>query len=104
MQVVNCSTSAQYFHVIRRQMHRTFRKPLIVVAPKKMLRLKDAGSEISEFDAGLRFKRVISNENSTAVSDDKIRKLVLCSGQVYYDLVKAREETKSNDVAIVRIE
>ena len=85
-------------------MHRTFRKPLIVLAPKKLLYSKDPNSDIEEFDAGLRFKRVISNENPNSVAYDKVRKLVFCSGQVYYDLVKAREETKSNDIAIVRIE
>ena len=80
LQVVNCSTSSQYFHVMRRQLHRTFRKPLIVVAPKKLLRLKEACSEIEEFGEGLRFKRVLPDENPDTVPDEKIRKVVFCSG------------------------
>ena len=85
-------------------MHRDFRKPLVVVAPKKLLRLKDATSNLDDFGKSYSFKTVISHENPNSVADDKVRKLVFCSGQVYYDLVKAREETKSNDIAIVRIE
>jgi len=61
MQVVNCTTSANYFHVLRRQLRRTFRKPLIVVSPKKLLRFKEASSDIEEFGEGLRFKRVITD-------------------------------------------
>jgi len=63
MQVVNCSTAAQYFHVLRRQLRRDFRKPLIVVSPKKLLRLKEACSDLEEFKEGLRFTRVIKDTN-----------------------------------------
>jgi 2-oxoglutarate dehydrogenase E1 component len=65
---------------LRRQLRRPFRKPLIVISPKKLLRLKEAGSEIGEFDEGLRFKRVIADTNPGKVKDDKIRKVIFCSG------------------------
>jgi 2-oxoglutarate dehydrogenase complex dehydrogenase (E1) component-like enzyme len=61
MQVVNCTTSAQFFHLLRRQMRRSFRKPLIVASPKKLLKSKDANSNIEDFDEGLRFKRIIAD-------------------------------------------
>lgn len=103
--VVNCSTSANFFHVLRRQLRRTFRKPLVVMSPKKLLRLKDACSEISEFDQGLRFHKAYDEKYaSELVPKEKIRKVVLCSGQVYYDLINARKAEGNKDVAILRIE
>lgn len=104
MQVVNCSTSANYFHVLRRQMRRTFRKPLIVVAPKKLLRFKDASSDIEDFGEGLRFKRVIVDTNKDLVAPEKVKRVIFCTGQVYYDLNEARQKEGRNDIAIVRIE
>jgi len=84
-------------------MRRTFRKPLIVMSPKKLLRYKDACSDLSEFDSGLRFNRVY-DEASTQMPKDKVRKVILCSGQVYYDILHARNNSKVNDVAILRLE
>lgn len=85
-------------------MRRTYRKPLIVVAPKKMLKFRPASSDIEEFGTGKRFKRVIENTNESAVADDKIRKVLYCSGQVYYDLEAKRQKEGHHDVAIVRVE
>lgn len=104
MQVVNCSTSANYFHVLRRQLRRTFRKPLVVVAPKKLLRFKEASSDIEEFNEGLNFSTVISDKNKNLVAPEKVKRVVFCTGQVYYDLAEAREKQGRNDIAIVRVE
>jgi len=80
MKVVNCTTAAQYFHVLRRQCRRPFRKPLVVVAPKKLLKLKAAGSDIEEFDIGLRFKRVLPDEKKDLAQASKVKKVLFCSG------------------------
>ncbi len=104
MIIANCSTSAQYFHLLRAQMRRNYRKPLIVVAPKKMLKFRPASSEIYEFGAGKRFKRVSEDTNANIVDDDKVRKVLYCSGQVYYELEAKRQKEGNNDVAIVRVE
>lgn len=79
MQIVNCTTAANYFHVLRRQLIRPFRKPLIVVAPKKLLKLREAGSEIEEFVTGHNFRRIIGEVNKD-VKPSNVRKLILCSG------------------------
>jgi len=102
-QVVNCSTPANYFHVLRRQVHRDFRKPLIVATPKSLLRLKQAASTFEEFGPETKFRRLIP-EIDTVISEDKVRSLVFCSGKVYYDLLAYRTENKIHDVAIARIE
>ena len=103
MQVVNCSTAANYFHVLRRQQLRPFRKPLVVIAPKKLLKLREAGSDIEEFVKGTNFKRVIGETNKS-IDPAKVRKVILCSGQVYYDLIAEREKLNKKDIAIVRVE
>ena len=103
MQVVNCTTPAQYFHALRRQLHRNFRKPLVVFTPKSLLRHKMAVSKAEDFTEGSRFYRVLS-ETDKLVADDKVRRLVLCTGKVYYDLLQARREQGIDDVAIIRIE
>ncbi|KAL6074805.1 oxoglutarate dehydrogenase (succinyl-transferring) [Balamuthia mandrillaris] len=106
-QVVNCTTPANYFHVLRRQVHRDFRKPLIVISPKRLLKYPKAVSPLSDFlDSGnhLTFRRVIPDTCPTLVPPDQVRRLIFCSGNVYYDLEKEREERGFNDVAIVRIE
>jgi 2-oxoglutarate dehydrogenase E1 component len=102
MQIVQPTTASQIFHVLRRQMVRMFRKPLVLFTPKSLLRAKDATSPLSEFTKG-EFKTVIP-ETSNEISADKVKRIVVCSGKVYYDLVKARAEKKSNDVAIIRVE
>ena len=111
MQVANCTTPANYFHILRRQMRRNFRKPLIVVTPKSLLRHKKAVSTLAEMGPGSSFHRVLwddaeSRPGSTVklVSDDKIRRVVLCSGKVYYDLLEEREARKINDVYVLRVE
>ncbi len=102
MQVVNCSTPANYFHVLRRQIHRDFRKPLVVFTPKSLLRHKRAVSHLSDFEG--RFLTVTPEYRVSLVSDDKIRKAIICSGKVYYDIIEACEIQKINDIVIIRLE
>lgn len=85
------STAANYFHLLRTHMLMPFRKPLIVVAPKKLLRYKGANSTFEEMNDDKRFLPVIGDQNTHAVADHQIRKIVLCSGQVYYDLAEERK-------------
>jgi 2-oxoglutarate dehydrogenase E1 component len=102
MQIVQPTTASQIFHVLRRQMVRMFRKPLVILTPKSLLRAKDAGSPIAEFTRG-EFKTVIGERNAE-IAADKVKRVIACSGKVYYDLVKQREERKAADVAILRVE
>ncbi|SHM54547.1 2-oxoglutarate dehydrogenase E1 component [Rhizobacter sp. OV335] len=102
MQIVQPTSASQIFHVLRRQMVRMFRKPLVIMTPKSLLRNKDATSPLAEFTKG-EFKTVIP-EASDEIVADKVKRIVACSGKVYYDLVKARAEKKSADVAIIRVE
>lgn len=111
MQVVNCTTPANYFHVLRRQMRREFRKPLVVMTPKSLLRHKKATSKLVELAEGSSFHRVLHDDAERAqntkielVAPDKIRRVVLCSGKVYYDLLESREERGINDVYLMRLE
>ena len=101
MQIVQPTTASQIFHVLRRQMVRDLRKPLIIFTPKSLLRNKDATSPLSEFTKGA-FQTVIPE--SKALKDDKVKRVIACSGKVYYDLVKKREEKELDDVAIIRVE
>jgi 2-oxoglutarate dehydrogenase E1 component len=100
MQVVYPSTPAQYFHVLRRQVLRPYRKPLIVMTPKSLLRLPACTSPLSEL-AGGAFKRVIGDQ---LPAGREVTRVLLCAGKVYYDLAKAREERGREDVAILRLE
>jgi 2-oxoglutarate dehydrogenase E1 component len=102
MQVVQPTSASQIFHVLRRQMVRMFRKPLIIMTPKSLLRAKDASSPLTEFTKG-EFKTVIG-EQSAEVNTDRVKRLIACSGKVYYDLVRTRADRKNADVAIVRVE
>ncbi len=102
--LAQCTTAAQFFHLLRRQIRRPFRKPLIVPVSKKLLKYRGANSTIEEFESGLRFQRVISDPAQDLVSDDKIKKVLLCSGQVYYDLENERNKRGIKDIAIVRVE
>lgn len=104
MGIVNCSTAAQYFHALRRQMRRPFRKPLVVVSPKKLLKFAGAGSNIEDFGKGTTFQRIIDDESKDLVAADKVRKVIYCTGQVYYDLTAERAKLGTKDVAIVRVE
>ncbi|MFT3955632.1 MAG: 2-oxoglutarate dehydrogenase E1 component [Piscinibacter sp.] len=102
MQIVQPTSASQIFHVLRRQMVRMFRKPLVLMTPKSLLRNKDATSPLSDFTRG-DFKTVIGEVNADIVAD-KVKRVIACSGKVYYDLVKARAEKKHSDVAIMRVE
>ncbi len=102
LRVVNITNPANFFHALRRQIHSKDRKPLMVMSPKSLLRHKLAVSKIAEF-SNYKFRNLIS-ETEKLVADDKIRKLVICSGKVYYDLFEARLNKKINDVAIIRLE
>ena len=101
MQIVQPTTASQIFHVLRRQMVRNLRKPLIIMTPKSLLRNKDATSPVSEFVKG-GFQTVIPEQKD--IKADKVKRVVACSGKVYYDLVKKREEKGADDVAIIRVE
>jgi len=98
------TSSAQFFHLLRRQIRRNFRKPLVVAVSKKLLKYRGAESTIEDFEVGLRFHRVIEDKNPDLVADSKVRKLLLCSGQIYYELENERKKQGINDVAIVRLE
>jgi 2-oxoglutarate dehydrogenase E1 component len=111
MQVANCTTPANYFHILRRQLLREFRKPLILMTPKSLLRHKKAVSRLTDMSEGSSFHRVLlddaergENTSVSLVPDDKIRRVILCSGKVYYDLLEAREAKGINDVYILRLE
>jgi 2-oxoglutarate dehydrogenase E1 component len=101
MQIVQPTTASQIFHVLRRQMVRNLRKPLVIMTPKSLLRAKDACSPLSEFTKGS-FQTVIAE--SKELKEEKVKRVVACSGKVYYDLVKKREEKGADDVAIIRVE
>ena len=101
MQVVQPTTASQIFHVLRRQMIRPLRKPLVIMTPKSLLRNKDATSPLSEFTKG-GFQTVIGDRGD--VKADKVKRVIACSGKVYYDLAKRREEKGIDDVAILRVE
>jgi 2-oxoglutarate dehydrogenase E1 component len=110
-QVANCTTPANYFHILRRQLHRSFRKPLVLMTPKSLLRHKRVVSTLEEMGPGTSFHRVLwddaqsqAGEKVTLKADDAIRRVVLCSGKVYYDLYEARESAGIDDVYLMRIE
>jgi 2-oxoglutarate dehydrogenase E1 component len=111
MQVANCTTPANYFHILRRQLKREIRKPLILMTPKSLLRHKRAVSRLDEMASGTSFHRLLwddaqylKGEKIKLVADDKIRRVVLCSGKVYYDLYEEREKRGLDDIYILRIE
>jgi 2-oxoglutarate dehydrogenase E1 component len=102
-QVINPTTPANYYHALRRQMRRTFRKPLVVMTPKSLLRHKDCVSTLADFGPDSSFRRILA-ETDQLVDGAKVRRVVLCSGKVYFDLVAERRKRKIDDVAILRIE
>jgi len=110
MQVANCSTPANYFHILRRQLKRDFRKPLILMTPKSLLRHKRCVSRLDDFAAGTAFHRVLhdhAQRNADGIrllEDKRIRRVVLCSGKVYYDLYEEREKRGIDDVYLLRVE
>ena len=103
MQVVNCTTPANYFHALRRQLRRNFRKPLIVMTPKSLLRHKACVSDLADMGPGTTFHRLL-DERDTEVRHGKVKRIVLCSGKVYYDLAAARDAAKAWDIEILRVE
>ena len=112
LQVANCSTPANYFHILRRQIHRPFRKPLILMTPKSLLRHKKAVSSLADLAEGSTFHRLLHDDGQTHPDragltvrpDAEIKKVVLCSGKVYYDLLDAREKAGRDDIYLLRLE
>ncbi|XP_033644235.1 2-oxoglutarate dehydrogenase, mitochondrial-like isoform X1 [Asterias rubens] len=103
--IANCTTPANIFHILRRQIILPFRKPLIIFTPKSLLRHPDARSSFDEMVEGTMFKRVIQEDGIASQSPDKVQKLVLCSGKVYYDLIKEREKLGlEENIAVTRLE
>ncbi|XP_036430123.1 2-oxoglutarate dehydrogenase-like, mitochondrial [Colossoma macropomum] len=103
--VVNCSTPANYFHVLRRQILLPFRKPLIIFTPKSLLRLPEARSSFDEMTTGTKFRRIIPDEGPSSKNPGKVKRVIFCTGKVYYELAKERKQLKLEDtVAIVRLE
>ena len=108
--VANCTTPANYFHILRRQLHRDYRKPLVLMTPKSLLRHKLAVSRAEEFTDGSSFHRVLWDDAQLGLSDtklaadDKIRRVVLCSGKVYFDLLEERDKRGLTDVYLLRVE
>ncbi|SHL46499.1 2-oxoglutarate dehydrogenase E1 component [Roseovarius litoreus] len=108
--VANCTTPANYFHILRRQLHRTYRKPLILMTPKSLLRHKMAVSRTEEFTTGSSFHRVLwddaqyGNSDTQLKPDNQIKRVVMCSGKVYYDLLEERDRRGIDDVYLLRIE
>jgi 2-oxoglutarate dehydrogenase E1 component len=112
MQIVNCTTPANYFHALRRQLHRDFRKPLVVFTPKSLLRHKKCVSTLEEMAEGSSFHRVLWDDaqignGNTALKlkpDGEIKRVVMCSGKVYYDLLDEREKRGRDDIYLLRLE
>jgi len=112
LQVMNCTTPANYFHALRRQIHRDFRKPLVIMTPKSLLRNKLCISNLEDFGKKNSFHRVLwdhaidPKENAfiKLKESDKIKKVIICSGKVYFDLLEAREKLKKDDIVMFRIE
>jgi len=111
IQVMNCTTPANYFHALRRQIHRDFRKPLIIMTPKSLLRNKRCTSNIEDFTKKNSFHRVLNDHADfkkygliKLKEDKKIKKVIMCSGKIYFDLLESREKIKNNEVFIIRIE
>ncbi len=112
LQVMNCTTPANYFHALRRQMHRDFRKPLILMTPKSLLRNKYCVSDLEDFSKNNSFHRVLWDHASDPKNkgfiklkkNNEINKVILCSGKIYFDLLAAREKLKKDDVILFRIE
>src|SRR5262249_42813406 len=111
MQVANCTTPANYFHILRRQLKREIRKPLILMTPKSLLRHKRAVSRLAELGPDATFHRLLWDDAQTntdaqtqLVADDKIRRVILCTGKVYFDLLDEREKRGLDDIYLLRVE
>ena len=111
IQVANCTTPSNYFHALRRQIHRDFRKPLILMTPKSLLRHKRCVSSMDDMADGTTFHRILWDEEDptddpkrSLVKDDKIKRVVLCTGKVYFDLYEERQKRGIKDVYLMRVE
>ena len=104
MQVCNITTPAQYFHVLRRQMHRPFRKPLVIMTPKSLLTHPACVSSVEEFGEGTYFHEILDDATEDRGAEDRISRLIFCSGKVYYDLLEFRREHEIRNAAIIRLE
>jgi 2-oxoglutarate dehydrogenase E1 component len=111
MQVANCTTPANYYHILRRQVRRDFRKPLILMTPKSLLRHKRAVSKLEEFTGDSSFHRILWDDAQSKdwqggrlAKDNKIKRVVMCSGKVYFDLLEEREKRGLDDVYLLRLE
>ena len=108
--VANCSTPANYFHILRRQVHRDFRKPLVLMTPKSLLRHKLCTSKVEDFTNGSSFHRVLwddaqkGNSSAKLIKDKDIKRVVMCSGKVYFDLLEERDAREINDIYLLRFE
>ena len=108
--VANCTTPANYFHILRRQLHRSFRKPLVLFTPKSLLRHKRCVSKLAEMAEGSSFHRVLWDDAQLGLSelelkpDEEIRRVIMCSGKVYYDLLEARDAAGLDDIYLLRVE
>ncbi|MEO0655486.1 MAG: 2-oxoglutarate dehydrogenase E1 component, partial [Pseudomonadota bacterium] len=108
--VANCTTPANYFHILRRQLHRSYRKPLVLMTPKSLLRHKLAVSDAADFTSGSSFHRVLwddaqqGHSETELVKDNDIKRVVMCSGKVYYDLLEERDARGINDIYLMRVE
>jgi 2-oxoglutarate dehydrogenase E1 component len=101
IQVANCTTPANFFHILRRQLHRDFRKPLVIFSPKSLLRHPACVSKLEEFTTG-QFEELIDDKNITDAS--KVNRVLFCSGKIYYELLEKQQADKRTDIAIVRVE
>ena len=111
IQIMNCTTPANYFHALRRQMHRAFRKPLVIMTPKSLLRHKKCVSSIDDFTKANSFHRILEDHAYdkgskllSLVKDKQIEKVIVCSGKIYFDLLEAREKVKNDKIVLVRLE
>ena len=111
LQVMNCTPPANYFHALRRQIHRDFRKPLVIMTPKSLLRHKICVSNLDDFSKKNSFHRILEDhaylENSKLIklkTNKKIQKVIMCSGKIYFDLLEAREKSKNDEIVFIRVE
>lgn len=104
MQIVNATTAANFFHLLRRQVRRSYRKPLVVASPKKLLKFARANSDFEEFSESHSFAEIFPDHSKSLVPADKVKKVIFCSGQVYYDIDAARTKDNKNEIAVIRVE
>lgn len=104
MTVANITTPANFFHLLRRQLARPFRKPLVVMSPKSLLRHPKCVSDLSDFESGTKFQEIIDDASVTSAKLKKVKRTLFCTGKIYYDLLAKKEADKRDDIAIIRLE